>query len=77
MKSGCSFFLINVQFLHRSHGCLLPSVHKYIFPSEIAVSTIVEVAEIITNIAGGLFFKIECDVSFIPIKYAPNDCTSF
>ena len=57
MKSGCSFFSINMQFLHCSQGCWLPSVHKYIFPSEEAVSATVEVAELKTKIAEGLFFK--------------------
>ena len=58
IKSGCSFFSINKQFLHCSQGCWLPSVHKYIFPTEKAASATVEVAEFITKIAEGLFFKI-------------------
>tara|TARA_A100001015_G_C14674171_1_gene588065 strand:- start:62 stop:208 length:147 start_codon:yes stop_codon:yes gene_type:complete len=46
-----------MQFLHCSQGCVLPSVHKYVFPIEKAVSATVEVAEFITKIAEGLFFK--------------------
>ena len=61
------------QLLHFSTRLFVPSVHKYIFPSEIALSAIVEVAELITK---SLTVYFLASGGFVyGIQISPNDGT--